>query len=203
MGAAPRWRSEGLERRPDGPGRGATRRGMVLCMASIVERERRSLLVLRLAGTGAAAPGNWLDAQGVIRVIIWMDAGGPCIVENAMPKTITAIVAAAGIAAATLVAPKPAEARCIGCWVGAGIAAAVIGGAIASSAYGYGPYGYGVYGYGGGYGYGDARSSGYAYAPAYSYGYSPGYAYYGGGYASPYSGYAYAPRRAYRRYYRY
>ena len=34
--------------------------------------------------------------------------------ENAMPKTITAIVAAAGIAAATLVATKPAEARCIG-----------------------------------------------------------------------------------------
>ena len=81
-----------------------------------------------------------------------------------MPRTITAIVAAAGIAAATLATPKPAEARCIGCWVGAGIAAGIIGGALASRAYG-------------GYGY--------------------------GGYASPYSGYAYAPRRVYRRAYRY
>src|SRR5262245_20045230 len=34
------------------------------------------------------------------------------IVENAMHRTMTAIVAAAGIAAATLAAPKPAEARC-------------------------------------------------------------------------------------------
>ena len=95
-----------------------------------------------------------------------------------MRKTITAIVATAGLAAAVLAVPKPAEARCIGCWVGAGVAAAVIGGAVASQAYG-------------GYGYG---------YPAYSYGY--GYPAYGYGYA-PYA-YAYAPRRAYaRRYYRY
>ena len=36
---------------------------------------------------------------------------------------------------------------------------------------------------------------------SYGYAYAPG-AYYGG-YAAPYSGYAYAPRRVYRRYYRY
>ena len=48
-----------------------------------------------------------------------------------MRRTITALVATASIAAAGIAAPKPAEARCIGCWVGAGIAAAVIGGAIA------------------------------------------------------------------------
>ena len=69
-----------------------------------------------------------------------------------MRRTITALVATASIAAAGIAAPKPAEARCIGCWVGAGIAAAVIGGAIASSSYGYG-YGYPAYSYGyGGYG---------------------------------------------------
>src|SRR5262245_64620233 len=111
-----------------------------------------------------------------------------------MPRTITAIVAAAGIAAATLATPKPAEARCIGCWVGAGIAAGIIGGAIASSAYGYGPYGYGYGGYGGYGGFGFAPSYGYAYAPAYSYGYSPSYGYGFGGYASPHSRSPSAPR---------
>ena len=65
-----------------------------------------------------------------------------------MQKTTTAIVAAASLAATVIAAPKPAEARCIGCWVGAGIAAAVIGGVFASRAYGYG-YGYPAYGYGG------------------------------------------------------
>ena len=88
-----------------------------------------------------------------------------------MQKTTTAIVAAASLAATVIAAPKPAEARCIGCWVGAGIAAAVIGGVFASRAYGYGyrptvtavtavtaatAGGYGGYGY-----------------PAYSYGYAP------------------------------
>ncbi len=65
-----------------------------------------------------------------------------------MSKTITAIVATASIAAAALAIPKPAEARCLGCWIGAGIAAGVIGGALASQAYG---YGYPAYGYGYGY----------------------------------------------------
>jgi hypothetical protein len=96
-----------------------------------------------------------------------------------MRKTITAIVATAGIAAAALAVPKPAEARRIGCWVGAGVAAAVIGGAVASQAYGGYGYGYPAYSYG---------YPAYGYAP---YAYAPGY-------------YAYAPRRAYaRRYYRY
>src|SRR5260221_11768202 len=77
------------------------------------------------------------------------------VLEDAMSKTITAIVATAGIAAAALATPKPAEARCLGCWIGAGVAAGVIGGALASGAYGYGypayGYGYGYPGYGSGY----------------------------------------------------
>jgi hypothetical protein len=53
-----------------------------------------------------------------------------------MKKTFTAFVAAAAIAAATM--PTPADARCNGCAVGAGVvgglvAGALIGGAIASS----------------------------------------------------------------------
>ena len=67
-----------------------------------------------------------------------------------MQKTITAIIAAGSIATAVIATPKPAEARCIGCWVGAGIAAGIIGGAVASRSYG---YGYPAYGYGCGYGY--------------------------------------------------
>jgi hypothetical protein len=120
------------------------------------------------------------------------------ILEDVMRKTITALVATASVAAAGLAAPKPAEARCLGCWIGAGIAAAVIGGAFASRAYGYG-YGYGYPAYSYGYGY-PAYSYGYGY-PAYSYGYGyPAYGYAGYGYAPAY----YAPRRYYaRRYYRY
>jgi hypothetical protein len=99
-----------------------------------------------------------------------------------MQKTITAIIAAGAIATAVIATPKLAEARCIGCWVGAGIAAGIIGSAIASQSYG---YGYPAYGYGYGYGYPSYGYAPYAYAPAYS-----------GGY--------YGPRRYYaRRYYRY
>jgi hypothetical protein len=107
-----------------------------------------------------------------------------------MRKTITALVATASIAGAGLATPKPAEARCLGCWIGAGIAAAVIGGAFASRSYGHGyGYGYGYPAYSYGYGY-PAYSYGYGY-PAYSYAYAPAY-------------YGYAPRRYYaRRYYRY
>jgi hypothetical protein len=120
------------------------------------------------------------------------------ILEDVMRKTITALVATASIGAAGLAAPKPAEARCLGCWIGAGIAAAVIGGAFASRAYGYG-YGYGYPAYSYGYGY-PAYSYGYGY-PAYSYGYGyPAYGYARYSYAPVY----YAPRRYYaRRYYRY
>jgi hypothetical protein len=99
-----------------------------------------------------------------------------------MRKIVTAIVATASIAGAALATPRPAEARCLGCWVGAGIAAGVIGGAIASSAYG---YGYPAYGYASGY-------PAYGYSP---YAYAPAYGSYGG---------YYAPRRYYaRRYYSY
>ena len=55
-----------------------------------------------------------------------------------MKKAILAIAAAATLAAGTLTAPAPAEARCVGCAVGAGVigglaAGAIIGGAIANS----------------------------------------------------------------------
>jgi hypothetical protein len=90
-----------------------------------------------------------------------------------MRKTIMTIAAAASIAAAAIATPKPAEARCLGCWVGAGIAAAVIGGALASRAYGYGypAYGYGYPAYG--YGYPAYGYAPYAYAPVYYGGYAP------------------------------
>jgi hypothetical protein len=97
-----------------------------------------------------------------------------------MRKSITSIIAAVLIVAAVAM-PKPAEARCWGCWAGAGIAAGIIGGAIIASyanAYGYGAYSYGYPGYGYGYGYAP-----YAYAPAY-YGY----------YAPPVVRAYYAPR---------
>jgi len=51
-----------------------------------------------------------------------------------MKKVILAIAAAAVIAVGTLSAPKPAEARCVGCGVGLGILGGVIvGSAIANS----------------------------------------------------------------------
>jgi hypothetical protein len=69
-----------------------------------------------------------------------------------MKKAIIAIAAAATLAAATLSAPKPAEARCFGCAVGLGVVAgAIAGAAIANSAPRYYPPapGYVVYdGYG-------------------------------------------------------
>jgi hypothetical protein len=90
-------------------------------------------------------------------------------VEDRMRKTIITIAAAASISAAAIAIPTPAEARCLGCWVGAGIAAGIVAGALASRAYGYGypayGYGYPAYGY-----------PPYAYAPAYYGGYAlPGY----------------------------
>jgi hypothetical protein len=54
-----------------------------------------------------------------------------------MKKAILAIAAAATIAAGSMMAPKPAEARCYGCAVGLGVLGGVIvGGAIANA---YGP----------------------------------------------------------------
>jgi hypothetical protein len=128
-----------------------------------------------------------------------------------MRKPITAIVAAGAIAVATMSAPKPAEARCRGCWIGAGIAASIIGGALfaASRSSGYGYYGYPAYsGYGPyyeypGYGYGEGYGNACApFACGYSYyGYAPAYRY-----APAYQGYYYAPPvyrvpRAYLGYY--
>jgi hypothetical protein len=92
--------------------------------------------------------------------------------EDIMRRSITAVIAAATLAAAAVATPKPAEARCWGCWAGAGIAAGIIGGAIiaSSAAYAYPGYGYAPYAYAPAYGY-----------PPVAYGYAP--AYYGGFYA--------------------
>jgi hypothetical protein len=55
-----------------------------------------------------------------------------------MKKTLTAFVAAATMAIAIAAMPTPADARCFGCAVGAGVvgglvAGAIIGGAVANS----------------------------------------------------------------------
>ena len=64
-----------------------------------------------------------------------------------MQKTVLAIAAAATIAAGTLTAPAPAEARCNGCGVAAGVIGGLAAGAIIAGAarpYSYGPaYAYG------------------------------------------------------------
>jgi hypothetical protein len=99
-----------------------------------------------------------------------------------MKKTLTAVAAAATIAAASVATPTTAEARW-GWWgpaLGAFAVGAIVGGALAR------PYYYGGY-YGGYY-------PAYSYYPTYGYSYAP--AYYGG-YAPAYSGYAYAPRPYY------
>jgi len=51
-----------------------------------------------------------------------------------MKNTLLALAAAASIGAAALAAPSPAEARCFGCAVGAGVAGGFIAGAIIGSA---------------------------------------------------------------------
>ena len=51
-----------------------------------------------------------------------------------MRKTLVALAAAASIGAAALAAPSPAQARCFGCAVGAGVAGGFIAGAIIGSA---------------------------------------------------------------------
>jgi len=68
-----------------------------------------------------------------------------------MKKTLTAIATAATLAVAAVAAPQPAQARCFGCWLGAGVIGGLAAGAIIGSA---------------------ARP--YYYAPGYYY---PGYAY--------------------------
>ena len=130
------------------------------------------------------------SAKSALLLLKAASIGGVMALEVTMRKILTAIAAAAILAAVTVTTPTKVEAGCRGCWIGAGIAAGLIGGAIvANNAYGYGYYG------------------GYGYAPTYSgYGY-PAPAYYGGYYRPPYYGYGptyYAPRYyAPRRYVRY
>ena len=55
-----------------------------------------------------------------------------------MHKSLIALAGAASIGLASLAAPAPANAGCVGCWVGAGLlgglfAGAVVGNAIANS----------------------------------------------------------------------
>src|SRR5262249_2062532 len=51
-----------------------------------------------------------------------------------MKRTIFALATAATLATGAVSAPTPADARCYGCAVGAGVAAGVIGGAIIGGA---------------------------------------------------------------------
>lgn len=65
-----------------------------------------------------------------------------------LSKTLTVLAAAATLGLATFAAPQPAQARCVGCAVGAGIIGGLAAGAIIGSAIAPGPY------YGPGYYYG-------------------------------------------------
>jgi len=58
-------------------------------------------------------------------------------------KTLIAITAAATLAIGAVAAPQPAQARCWGCAVGAGIIGGLAAGAIIGSAAAHGPYYYG------------------------------------------------------------
>ena len=115
-----------------------------------------------------------------------LDHEHPDRMETVMRKYLLALAAAASIASATVMYPGRAEARCYGCWIGAGVAVGLLAGAAFSyPAYGYGypPYGYGYYRpvyYG---------PHAYAYYGPRSY-YGPRYRYYG-------------PRYYYARPYRY
>ena len=109
-----------------------------------------------------------------------LDHEHPDRMETVMRKYLLGVVAAASVAAAVVAYPGRAEARCYGCWIGAGVAVGLLAGA----AFGYPAYGYGYPAYGYGY-----------YRPAY-YG-PPAYAYYGPRYYRPrYSAY-YGPRYRY------
>jgi hypothetical protein len=66
--------------------------------------------------------------------------------EKTMRKTLAVLATAATLAVGTVAVPAPAEARCVGCAIGAGlVAGALIGTAIATAPvygayYGPGPY---------------------------------------------------------------
>jgi len=114
-----------------------------------------------------------------------------------MRRSMTVIVAAAAIAAAVMSQPRPAEARCWGCWVGGGVAAGLIGGAVIagwSHAYIGGPY----YGYPSYFGYGYGYAPYGYFAPTY---YIPPPAYYGP--PPVYVQRVYVNRYYYRRYHHY
>lgn len=109
-----------------------------------------------------------------------------------MRKYLLSVVAAGSIAAAVVAYPGRAEARCYGCWIGAGVAVGLLAGAAFAHGYGYPGYGYGYPAYG--YGYYRPAYYGYYGPPRYYYG--PRYAYYGPRYRY------YGPRYYYaRRYY--
>jgi len=62
----------------------------------------------------------------------------PTLKETLMKKTLVALAAAATVATAIAATPTPAEARCFGCAVGAGVlggfvAGAIVGNAVANS----------------------------------------------------------------------
>ena len=58
----------------------------------------------------------------------------PAIKETLMKKTLIALLATATIAVATAASPTPADARCYGCGVGAGLVGGFVAGAIVGSA---------------------------------------------------------------------
>jgi hypothetical protein len=99
-----------------------------------------------------------------------------------MTKFLTVLASTSALALVSVAAPTTAEARCVGCAVGAGIVGGIAAGAIIAGATNRGYYD-GAYAYEPGYAYG----SGYAYEPGYAYS-EPVY----GGY-----GYGYRHRRAY------
>src|SRR5262249_8595839 len=70
---------------------------------------------------------------------LWTSAGlPPTLKERLMKKTLVALAAAATVATAIAATPTPADARCWGCAVGAGVlggfvAGAIVGNAVANS----------------------------------------------------------------------
>ena len=100
-----------------------------------------------------------------------------------MTRFLTVVAGASALALVSVAAPGTAEARCVGCAVGAGIVGGIAAGAIIAGATANRGYGY--------------YDGAYAYEPAYGpgYGYEPGYAYsepvYGG------YNYGYRGRRGY------
>jgi len=96
-----------------------------------------------------------------------------------MTRFLTVVASASALALVSVAAPGTAQARCVGCAVGAGIVGGIAAGAIIAGATANRGYGYydGAYAYEPGYGYGSA----YAYEPGYAYsqpvygGYNYGY----------------------------